>query len=99
MRKLLIVSLVLVILILSVLVGCNFLLPDKSESTDVLENTIYTMDDFRHDWPEAIKVRVSDLDEYNIVGSILDTDRQYVWLVPVTTGGYIWIIPMHSIQD
>ena len=97
--KKLIFSLALTILSAVLLVSCIFLSPDILESTDVLENTIYTMVDFRHDWPEAIEIRVSDLDEYNIVGSSLDTDRQYVWLVPVTTGGYIWIIPMHSIQD
>ena len=72
--------------------------PESSESTDVLE---YTMADFRRDWPEAIKVRISDLDEYDIVDSRFNTDStigEYIWITPVTTGGYIWIVPMHPIQ-
>lgn len=96
--KKLIFSLTLVILSIVLLVSCNFLFPDRSENTDDLENA-YTMADFKNDWPEAIKVRISDLDEYNIVGSSFDTEAtiEYIWLVP-TTEGYIWILPMHSIQ-
>ena len=62
--KKLILSLMLVILIFVfsvALVGCNFMFPDRSESIDALENTTYTMADFKRDWPGAIKVRISDL--------------------------------------
>ncbi|MBA7556696.1 hypothetical protein ES705_49412 [subsurface metagenome] len=64
------------------------------------------MADFKNDWPGAIKVRISDLDEYNIVGSNFNTDSnigEYIWIVLVITEGYIegyvWIVPMHPIQD
>ena len=99
--KKLILNLVLVILIFVFLVGCNLVFPDRSESTDVLEDTTYTMVDFRRDWPEAIKVRISDLYKYDIVGSSFNEDStigEYIWITPVITGGYIWIVPMHPIQ-
>lgn len=101
--KKLILTLVLVILIfvsLSGLTGCNFVFLDRSEGTDVLDSTTYTMDDFKRDWPEAIKVRVSDLDEYDMVSSFdkESTIGEYIWITPVSTGRYMWVVPMHPID-
>lgn len=100
--KKLIVLVILIFVFLTGLVGCNFVLLDRSEKTDVLEDTTYTLADFKLDWPEAIKVRISDLDKYDMVGLSFDEDStigEYIWITPVSTGGYMWVVPMHPIQD